>query len=483
MLESPVRIERDVFGEIDIPADRYWGAQTQRALELFAIGEERFPASLVRAFGLQKLAAARANRRLGALDVEIADAIEAAADELRQGKFDMHFPLTIWQTGSGTQTNMNANEVIANRANERLGRPLGTKSPVHPNDHVNRSQSSNDSFPTVMHLASTLDLRDLLIPALIELSAALAAKAAEFEDVIKIGRTHLMDAVPMTVGQAFDAFARQVENGIGRLENTLPRLARLPQGGTAIGTGLNAPAGFDVAFCEEVSALIGMDFSPNPSKFEGMGAHDALAEVSGALNVVAVSLVKIANDIRLLGSGPRCGLAELVVPDDGLTSSIMPGKRNPTLAEVLAQATYQVAGNHVTVTMAAAAGTFELNVAKPVIIYNVLQSIRILADICRVFSRRLVKDLAVDRERLAANVANSLMLATSLNPVLGYDKVAQITARASEDGCTPREAALALGLLSGEEYDRLTDARRMIRVSGTAEVAADWRSGREEVIP
>lgn len=471
--EAAIRIERDVFGDVSIPAGRYWGAQTQRALELFEIGEERFPASLIRAFGLQKIAAARANRLLGVLDVELAAAIELAAGEVRAGKFDAHFPLTIWQTGSGTQTNMNANEVIANRANEHLGRALGTKSPVHPNDHVNRSQSSNDSFPTAMHLASALELRDLLIPALIELNAALAAKAAEFEDVIKIGRTHLMDAVPMTMGQAFDAFARQIANGIGRLENTLPRLARLPQGGTAIGTGLNAPAGFDVVFCEQVSALSGVDFSPNPSKFEGMAAHDALAEVSGALNVVAVSLVKIANDIRLLGSGPRCGLAELVVPHDGLTSSIMPGKRNPTLAEVLAQAAYQVAGNHVTVTMAAAAGTFELNVAKPVIIYNVLQSIRILADICRIFSRKLVKDLAVDRARLAANVANSLMLATSLNPVLGYDKVAQITARALEDGCTPREAALALGFLSGEEYDRLTDARRMIGTSGSAEVAAD----------
>jgi fumarate hydratase class II len=458
----PVRVERDVFGEIEIPADRYWGAQTQRALELFAIGEEHFPACLTRAFGLQKLAAARANRRLGALDVELAAAIEAAAEEVREGKFDADFPLTIWQTGSGTQTNMNANEVIANRANERLGRPLGARSPVHPNDHVNRSQSSNDSFPTVMHLASALELRDRLIPALTELNATLAAKAAEFQDVIKIGRTHLMDAVPMTVGQAFDAFARQVANGVARIEDALPRLFRLPQGGTAVGTGLNAPEGFDVAFCEEVSMLTGVEFSPNPSKFEGMAAHDALAEVSGALNVVAVSLLKIANDIRLLGSGPRCGLGELVVPHDGLTSSIMPGKRNPTLAEVLAQAAFQVAGNHVTITMACAAGTFELNVAKPVIVYNVLQSIRILADTSRIFSGRLVRDLAVDRARLAANVSNSLLLATSLNPVLGYDKVAQITARALEEGINPREAALALGFLSGEEYDRLTDARRMI---------------------
>jgi fumarate hydratase, class II len=417
---------------------------------------------LVHAFGLQKLAAAHANRRLGVLDASFAAAIEAAAQEVREGSFDSDFPLTIWQTGSGTQTNMNANEVIANRANERLGSALGSKSPVHPNDHVNLSQSSNDSFPTVMHIASALELRDRLIPALAELRTTLAEKAVEFGDVIKIGRTHLMDAVPMTMGQAFDAFARQIGNGVARLEDTLPRLSLLPQGGTAVGTGLNAPPGFDIAFCEEVSRFSGIDFAPNPSKFEGMGAHDTLVEVSGALNVVAVSLVKIANDIRLLGSGPRCGLGELIVPHDGLTSSIMPGKRNPTLGEVLAQAAYQVAGNHVTVTMAAAAGTFELNVAKPVIIYNILQSIRILADSSRIFSLRLVRDLTVDRARLALNVSNALLLATSLNPVLGYDKVAQITARALEDGATPREAALSLGFLSGEEYDRLTDPKRMI---------------------
>jgi fumarate hydratase class II len=458
---ASMRVEHDVFGAVEIPGDRYWGAQTQRALQLFTVGEERFPACLVHAFGLQKFAAARANRRLGVLDATLAAAIEAAAQEVREGSFDSDFPLTIWQTGSGTQTNMNANEVIANRANERLGSALGSKSPVHPNDHVNLSQSSNDSFPTVMHVASAMELRDRLIPALAELSATLAEKAVEFGDVIKIGRTHLMDAVPMTMGQAFDAFARQIGNGAARLKDTLPRLSLLPQGGTAVGTGLNAPPGFDIAFCEEVSLFSGVDFAPNPSKFEGMGAHDALVEVSGALNVVAVSLVKIANDIRLLGSGPRCGLGELIVPHDGLTSSIMPGKRNPTLGEVLAQVAYQVAGNHVTVTMAAAAGTFELNVAKPVIIYNILQSIRILADSSRIFSLRLVRDLTVDRARLALNVSNALLLATSLNPVLGYDKVAQITARALEDGVTPREAALSLGFLSDEEYDRLTDPKRM----------------------
>jgi fumarate hydratase class II len=398
---------------------------------------------------------------LGALTPAIATPIEQAATELHGGRFDDHFPLTIWQTGSGTQTNMNANEVIANRANELLGQPLGTKSPVHPNDHVNCSQSSNDSFPTVMHIAAALALRDSLLPALAGLSDRLTAKAAAFADDVKIGRTHLMDAVPMTMGQAFDAFARQIGNGIDRIEATLPRLHMLAQGGTAVGSGLNAPAGFDIAFCEELSRLSGIAFMPNPSKFEGMGAHDAMVEVSGSLNGLAVSLLKIANDIRLLGSGPRCGLSELVIPHDGLTSSIMPGKRNPTIAEVVAQIAFQVIGNHATVTAAAASGNFELNVAKPVLIYNILQSIRLLADGCRMFADRLLRDLDVDRKQLASNIANALLLATALNPVLGYDKVSQITARALADGTTPREAALALGFITGEDYDRHIDPRRM----------------------
>ncbi|WP_213740790.1 class II fumarate hydratase [Bradyrhizobium sp. dw_411] len=462
------RTEQDAFGPVEIAADRYWGAQTQRALAIFDVGEERFPACLIHAFGLQKIAAARANRRLGVLDAPRADAIEAAAVEVHEGRFDDHFPLTIWQTGSGTQTNMNANEVIANRANERLGQPLGTKAPVHPNDHVNCSQSSNDSFPTVMHICVALELRDRLFPALRCLQGELAAKADAFADIIKIGRTHLMDAVPMTMGQAFDAFSRQVGNGIARIEATLPRLNVLPQGGTAIGTGLNAPAGFDAAFCEEASGLSGIAFAPNPSKFEGMAAHDALVEVSGALNTIAVSLLKIANDTRLLGSGPRCGLGELVIPHDGLTSSIMPGKRNPTIAEVVAQAAFQVIGNHATVSAAGASGNFELNVAKPVLIYNVLQSIRVMADSARMFAIRLIHDLAVDRDRLDANVANALLLATALNPLLGYDKVAQITAKALADGITPRAAAIALSFLSGEDYDRNVDPQRMLRPAGPA---------------
>jgi fumarate hydratase class II len=456
-----VRTEHDAFGPVAIPADRYWGAQTQRALGIFQIGEERFPTCLVRAFGLQKLAAARANRRLGTLDEPVARAIEAAAREVWDGRFDGHFPLPVWQTGSGTQTNMNANEVIANRANEILGQPLGTRRPVHPNDHVNRSQSSNDSFPTVMHLSVGLELRDRLLPALGLLRDTLAAKADGFKDVVKIGRTHLMDAVPMTMGQTFDAFARQVGHGVERIEATVPRLYQLAQGGTAVGSGLNAPAGFDAAFCEEVADLTGLPVSPNPSKFEGMGAHDALVEVSGSLNVLAVSLIKIANDIRLLGSGPRCGLGELVIPDDGLSSSIMPGKRNPTIAEALIQAAFQVVGNHATITAAGASGTFELNVAKPVLIHNLLQSIRLLADAAHVFAEKLVRDLDVDRAQLAENVANALLLATALNPTLGYDRVAAITRKAMAEGLTPRAAAVALGDMTADEYDRIVDPAAM----------------------
>ncbi|CAN7174511.1 class II fumarate hydratase [Bosea sp. LjRoot9] len=456
------RTEYDAFGPVEIPADRYWGAQTQRALAIFAIGEERFPTCLIHAFGLQKRAAARANRRLGVLPDDIAAAIEASAEELRQGGLDAHFPLTIWQTGSGTQTNMNVNEVLANRSNERLGHGLGTRAPVHPNDHVNRSQSSNDSFPTVMHIATALELQDRLIPALTLLRNELQASAERFAGFVKIGRTHLMDAVPMTMGQGFDAFARQVGHGIDRAMAAWPRLCLLSQGGTAVGTGLNAPAGFDVAFCEEASRIAGIAFTPNPSKFEGMAAHDALVEVSGALNVLAVSLAKIANDIRWLGSGPRCGLGELVLPDDGLTSSIMPGKRNPTIAEALLQACWQVIGNHATITAAGASGNFELNVAKPVLIYNLLQSIRLLADGASIFATSLVRGIEVDAGRLHANVERSLLLATALNPVLGYDTVAKITAKAVADNLTPRQATIELGLLSGEEFDRLVDVRTQL---------------------
>ncbi|BAN26680.1 class II fumarate hydratase [Caballeronia insecticola] len=454
---TPSRIEHDAFGPVEIPSDRYWGAQTQRALGLFEIGEERFPTVLISAFGLQKCAAAQANVRCGVLAQEIASAIEKAALELHEGRWDDHFPLTIWQTGSGTQTNMNANEVIANRANELFGQPLGTKSPVHPNDHVNRSQSSNDSFPTVMHVAAAIELRGRLRPALEELRSALAERSHAFADVVKVARTHLMDAVPMTMGQTFGTFERQLSNALARIDDALPRLLILPQGGTAAGTGLNAPEGFDTFFCAALADVTGLSFVPSTHKFEGMAAHDALVELSGALNTIATSLLKIANDIRLLASGPRCGLGELLIPDDGLTSSIMPGKRNPTIAEVLVQACLQVIGNHQTITLANASGNFELNVAKPVLVYNLLQSLRVLADSVNIFARRLVRGIEVNREQLASNVDRSLLAVTALNPILGYDRVAQITARAFRDRVTPREAAVALGFLDGDEYDRLVD--------------------------
>ncbi|PQZ88962.1 MULTISPECIES: lyase family protein [Pseudomonas] len=462
---TTLRIEHDAFGPVSIPADRYWGAQTQRALEVFG-SKQPFTVSLIRAFGQQKRACARANARLGVLAPELAQAIEQAAAQVADGAFDAHFPLSIWQTGSGTQTNMNANEVIANCANLKLGGELGSKSPVHPNDHVNRSQSSNDSFPTVMHVTTVLALRGHLLPALAQLCAGLNAKAEAWRDALKIGRTHLMDAVPMSQGQAFGAFAQQIEHGIARIEACMPRLRLLPQGGTAVGTGLNSPVGFDVAFCEEISQLTGVPFETNPCKFEGMGTHDALVEASGALNVLAVSLTKIANDIRWLGSGPRCGLTELVVPDDGLTSSIMPGKRNPTIAEVLVQAAMQVMGNHVTITLAGASSAFELNVAKPVLIHTLLQSIEVLSDCVSLFNQKLLHGLELNRPQLARNVEQSLLMATVLNPLLGYDRVAQITRKAADEGLSPQEAAVQLGLITAEEYQRHVRPDAMLRPAG-----------------
>ena len=452
------RQEHDAFGPVEIEAGRYYGAQTRRALDVFGSGgTERLPPRLIHAAGLQKVAAVRANLAVGAVEPALAAPIEQAAREVWEGRFDDHFPLSVWQTGSGTQTNMKANEVIANRANELLGQPLGTRAPVHPNDHVNRSQSSNDSFPTMMHIAALQEVADRLRPALTTLRDSLARKAGEFAGAIKIGRTHMMDAVPMTVGQGFDTFARQIGATIERIDAAIPRLGIVPQGGTAIGTGLNAPPGFDAAFCTELSGLTGLPYAPAPSKFEAMAAHDELVALSGLLNVLAVSLIKIANDLRLLGSGPRCGLGELILPPDGLTSSIMPGKTNPTVAEIVLQAAFQVVGNHATITMAGASGSFELNVAKPVIAYNLLQSIRLMADTSERFALRMVDGIAVNAAQLAKNVASAILPATALNPVLGYDAVARITKRALEQDTTPREAAIELGLLTGEEYDRHVD--------------------------
>ncbi len=460
--ERGVRIETDTFGPIEVEATRYWGAQTQRSLQNFRIGGERMPAPLVRALGIVKLAAARVNMRLGQVDERGGKAIVRAAEEVVAGKLDEHFPLVVWQTGSGTQSNMNANEVIANRANELLGAPLGSKTPVHPNDHVNRGQSSNDTFPTAMHIAAMEQVHSELLPALGHLHAALQAKSKEFDSVIKIGRTHLQDATPLTLGQEFSGYVQQIGYGIERVQATLPRLAQLAQGGTAVGTGLNAKKGFAEAFAAEVAAITGLPFKTADNKFEALAAHDALVELSGALNTVAVSLMKIANDIRLLGSGPRCGLGELSLPENEPGSSIMPGKVNPTQCEAMTMLCCQVMGNNVTVTVAGSNGHFELNVFKPVIIYNVLQSIRLIADGSRSFVDNCVSGIKANSDRIAKILHESLMLVTALNPKIGYDNAAKVAKKAHAEGTTLKESALALGLLTAEEFDELVRPELML---------------------
>jgi fumarate hydratase class II len=459
---SATRTETDSFGPIEVPADRYWGAQTQRSLENFRIGGERMPIPLIHAFGLQKKAAALANMALGALEERLGRAILAAADEVIDGRLDDHFPLVVWQTGSGTQTNMNLNEVIANRANEMLGAPLGAKKPVHPNDHVNLSQSSNDSMPTAMHIAAALETTRRLIPALRRLHTALDRKAAEFADVVKIGRTHLQDATPLTLGQEFSGYARQIETGIARIEGALPRVMELAQGGTAVGTGLNAAPDFAHRFAEEAARIAGLPFVTAPNKFEALAAHDALVELSGALNTLAVSAMKIANDIRLLASGPRCGLGELILPENEPGSSIMPGKVNPTQAEALTMVAVEVMGNHVTVTIAGSQGHLELNVYKPVIALNVLRSIRLLADASESFTRNCVEGIEADRARIADLLERSLMLVTALAPRIGYDAAAKIARKAHAEGTSLREAAAALGLIDADEFDRLVRPEAMV---------------------
>jgi fumarate hydratase class II len=432
------RVERDSMGAIEVPADRYWGAQTERSLENFPIGTERMPLALIHAFGLQKKASALANMSLGDLPEQLGKAIVAAADEVIAGKLDEHFPLVVWQTGSGTQTNMNLNEVIANRAIELLGGTLGSKSPVHPNDHVNMSQSSNDSFPTAMHIAAVMEIHGRLLPALRHLQEALAERGHAFADIAKIGRTHLQDATPVTLGQEFGAYARQIELGIARVEACLPRLYPLAQGGTAVGTGLNARPEFAERFAVTLAKLTALPFTSAADKFEALGAHDALVELSGALNVIAASAMKIANDIRLMGSGPRSGLGEIMLPENEPGSSIMPGKVNPTQAEALTMVAAQVMGNHVAITVAGSQGHLELNVFKPVIIQNLLQSIRLLADASRSFADRCVRG----------------MLVTALSPHIGYDKAAEIAKKAHHDRLTLKEAALALGYVSEADFER-----------------------------
>ncbi|HJQ59593.1 MAG TPA: class II fumarate hydratase [Vineibacter sp.] len=461
MATTEPRIETDSLGEIAVPSDRYWGAQTQRSLENFRIGGERMPAALIAALGIQKKAAAQANKALGLLPAEIADAILRAADEVIEGKLADEFPLVVWQTGSGTQTNMNANEVIAGRANEILAGRRGGKSPVHPNDHVNRCQSSNDSFPTAMHVAAAREATRRLRPALAELHAALAAKAGDFADIVKIGRTHLQDATPLSLGQEIGAWARQVENGIARLDGALPRVFELAQGGTAVGTGLNAHPRFARLFAENVAALTGLPFSTAPDPFEALASHDALVELSGTLNTIAVSLHKIANDVRLLGSGPRAGLGELLLPENEPGSSIMPGKVNPTQAEALTMVAARVIGNHVTVTFAGANGHLQLNVYKPAIADAVLQSIRLLADGAESFARHCVAGIQPNRARIAALLEASLMLVTALNPHIGYDKAAKIARKAHLEGLSLRQAALALGHVTAEQFDAWVRPERM----------------------
>jgi len=457
---TTTRTETDSFGPVEVPASRYWGAQTQRSLGNFRIGGETLPVPLVRALGMVKLCAARANMALDNLDAGIGAAICRAAQEVVDGQLDDHFPLVVWQTGSGTQSNMNANEVIANRAIELLGGVLGSKQPVHPNDHCNRGQSSNDCFPTAMHIATVEQLHRHLRPALVALAHSLEAKAADWQGIIKVGRTHLQDATPLTLGQEFSGYATQVRLGIDRLEACLPRLYPLAQGGTAVGTGLNSKAGFAEAFAQEVAAVTGLPFVSAGNKFEALASHDAMVEISGALNTLAVSLNKVGNDIRLLGSGPRSGLGELLLPANEPGSSIMPGKVNPTQCEALTMVCAQVMGNHCAVTIAGAQGHFELNVFKPVIAHNVLQSIRLLGDAATSFRDNCVVGIEPNRQRIAELMSRSLMLVTALAPEIGYDQAAAIAKAAHANGTTLRQEALRQGV-TAESFDRLVDPAKM----------------------
>ncbi len=457
------RQESDSFGEIEVPAAAYWGAQTQRSIENFPVGpEERMPLAIVRALALVKQAAVRVNARSDDMPPELAEAIEAAAAEIVAGGLADQFPLVIWQTGSGTQSNMNVNEVIAGRANEALTGQRGGKSPVHPNDHVNMAQSSNDSFPTALHIAAAMELTGRLRPAMEQLRALFGDQARRWMDLVKIGRTHLQDATPVTLGQEFSGYARQIEDGIARLDAVMPRLLRLAQGGTAVGTGLNAPPGFGEAIADEIAGLTGQPFVSAPNKFEALASHDTLVELSGALNTIAVSLTKIANDLRLLGSGPRSGIGELHLPENEPGSSIMPGKVNPTQCEMLTMVAAQVIGNHVAVTVGGLQGHLELNVFKPLIGAAVMRSIDLLAVGVESFASRCVAGIEPDEARMAELVERSLMLVTALAPEIGYDKAAKIAKHAHATGMTLREAGLALGLVDEATFDRLVRPDLMV---------------------
>jgi fumarate hydratase class II len=459
---SQTRTETDTFGPIEVASDRYWGAQAQRSLGNFRIGWEKQPLPIVRALGIVKRAAAETNMALGKLDPTIGNTIVAAANEVIEGQLNDHFPLVVWQTGSGTQSNMNANEVISNRAIEMLGGEMGSKKPVHPNDHVNMSQSSNDTFPTAMHVACAEQVVNDLIPALKHLHAALDAKAKSWAHIIKIGRTHTQDATPLTLGQEFGGYAQQIANGIERIELTLPKLMELAQGGTAVGTGLNAPIGFAEQVADRIAAITGLAFTTAPNKFEALAAHDAMVFSHGAINTVAASLFKIANDIRFLGSGPRSGLGELALPENEPGSSIMPGKVNPTQSEALTQICVQVFGNHAAVTFAGSQGHFELNVFNPVMAYNFLQSVRLMADAAVSFTDNCVVGIEPREDNIKRGLDNSLMLVTALNGKLGYDACAKIAKTAHKNGTTLREEAVGGGYLTDAEFDDAVRPEKMI---------------------
>ncbi len=456
------RIERDSMGEIEVPANVYWGAQTQRSLIHFRIGEEKMPREIIRAFGILKKACAIVNFELGLLPKEKMELIVQAADEVISGKLDSHFPLSVWQTGSGTQTNMNVNEVISNRAIELAGGELGSKKPIHPNDDVNKSQSSNDTFPTAMHIAAAESINNLLLPAVASLRKTLKQKSEEFKDLIKIGRTHLMDAVPLTLGQEFSGYVQQLDNAIERIHLVLPGLYELAIGGTAVGTGLNTHPEFAERVAKKVAELTGLPFVSAPNKFEALASHDALVFAHGALKTLAASLMKIANDIRWLASGPRCGLREITIPENEPGSSIMPGKVNPTQSEAMTMVAVQVFGNDATINFAGASGNFELNVFKPVIIYNFLQSVRLLADTCTMFNQHCAIGIEPVKERLNYYVNNSLMLVTALNPYIGYDNAAKIAKYAYQNYTTLKEAAVKLGFLTEEKFDEIVRPEKML---------------------
>ncbi len=459
---TKIRIETDSFGPLEVPSDKYWGAQTQRSLINFPIGWEKQPVALVRALGVIKKACAQANVKLGKIDPKLGDAIIAAAGEVVDGTLDDHFPLVVWQTGSGTQSNMNANEVVSNRAIEILGGELGSKTPVHPNDHCNMGQSSNDTFPTAMHISAAMTAHNVLIPGLEKLHAALESKSSTFEDIIKIGRTHTQDATPLTLGQEFGGYAFQVEQAIARIKQALKNIYPLAQGGTAVGTGLNTPVGWGENVAANMAAITGLPFVTAPNKFEALAAHDAMVEMSGALKTVAASLFKIANDIRFLGSGPRCGLGELMLPENEPGSSIMPGKVNPTQCEALTQVCAHVMGNDAAVGFAGSQGHFELNVYKPMMAYNVLQSMQLLGDASVAFTDNCVDGIEADEERISQLMWESLMLVTALAPEIGYDNATKVAKTAHKNRTTLKEEAINLGFVDAETFDRVVQPKDMI---------------------